>query len=134
MHLFILNCPLQYAKRLVTYLQGKLQCRCVLWIINWALQMHFNPRAPLGANKLVSEDWTKRDHTGLQRIYVIWYSFCILGKIFARPFELKQLPFAGFCFCKDKNYLFLISNGKKWLSLTKSFWEIYHHCKCFGRY
>ena len=44
MHLFILNWPLQYAKRPVTYLQGKRQCRCVIWIINWELQMHFNPR------------------------------------------------------------------------------------------
>ena len=60
-------------------MEGKRQCSCVVWIINWALQIHCNPRVPLGANKLVSEDWTKTDHRVLQKIYVIWYSFWILG-------------------------------------------------------
>ena len=55
------------------------------------------PRVSLGANKLVSNDWMKRDHRALQRIYVIWYSFCILGKFLARYFELKQLPIPGCC-------------------------------------
>ena len=60
-------------------MQGKRQFRFVVWIINWALQIHCNPRVPLGANKLVSEDWTKTDHRVLQKIYVIWYSSWILG-------------------------------------------------------
>ena len=82
MHLFIPNYPLKYAKR---------WRRCAVWIINWALEIHCNPKVSLGANKLVSEDSTKRNHRGWQRIYAIWYSFCILGENFARPFELKQI-------------------------------------------
>ena len=60
-------------------MQGKRQFRCVIWIINWALQIHCNPKVLLAANKLVSEDWTKTDHRVLQKIYVIWYSSWILG-------------------------------------------------------
>ena len=123
MHLFILNYPLQYAKRLVNWLEGKRKCRCTLWIINRALQIHCNPRVPLGANKLVSEDWTKRGYRGIQRIFGSRCSFLILGKNFARLFELKQLPFPGSCSSWGKNYLFLISNGEKWLSLKKGFWK-----------
>ena len=70
-------------------MEGKQQCRWVSWIINWALQIHCKVRVHLGANKLLSEVWTKRDHRGLQRIYAILYSSCILGKGFARPFEVK---------------------------------------------
>ena len=69
-------------------MQGKRQCRCVVWIINWALQVHCKPRVPLGAIKLFSEDWTKRDHRGLQRIYGILYSFFILGKRFLDVLKL----------------------------------------------
>ena len=96
-------------------MQGKRQGRSVVWIINWALQIHCNPRVPLGAIKLVSEDWTKRDHRGLQRIYGIWYSFCILGKSFARPFEVKQLLFADPVFPKMKIICF-------WFQTMKNDW------------
>ena len=134
MHLFILNYPLQYAKRPVTYLQGERQCRCVVWIINWALQIHCNPRVPLGANQLVSKGGMETDDTVLQKMYLIWYSFRIVGKSFARPFEVKQLPFSRSCSWKGKNHLIFISNNEKWLSLKKSFWKVYHHSKCFGQY
>ena len=50
-------------------------------------------RVPLGANKLLLKGCMKRDHRGLQKIYVILYSFCILGENFARDFEIKQCPF-----------------------------------------
>ena len=96
-------------------MQGKWQCRCVVWIINWALQIHCNPRVPLGAIKLVSEDWTKRDHRGLKRIYGIWYSFCILGKSFARPFEGKQIAVLWSCFFYDEIICF-------WFQTTKNDW------------
>ena len=79
-------------------MQGKQECRCVVWIINGALEVHCNQRVDLGAKKLVSEDWTKRDYRGLQGIYGIWYTFCILGKSFARPFEVNQLPVSWSCF------------------------------------
>ena len=92
MHLFIHNYPLQYAKSLVTWLQGKPKCICVVWIINWALQIHWNPSAPLGDNRLVSKGWMKTDDRVLQQQYVIWYSFCILGKSFTTTFEVKQFP------------------------------------------
>ena len=115
-------------------MQGKRQCRCVVWITNWAPKIRCNPRVPLGAIKLVSEDWTKTDHRVLQKIYVIWYSFCILGESFARLFKVKQLPFPWSCFSSDKNHLFLISNNEKWLSFKKIFWKVYHHSKCFGQY
>ena len=55
--------------------------------------MHCNPRVSLGANQLVSKGRTEIDATLLQKIYVIWYRFCILGKSFARPFDFKQLLF-----------------------------------------
>ena len=62
MYLFILNYPLQYAKRLLTYFQSKQQCRRIVWINNWPLRSHCNPRVPLGVNRLVSKGWMKRDH------------------------------------------------------------------------
>ena len=49
---------------------------------------------PVGANKLVLKDRMERDDRGIQKICVIWYSFCILGRSSARLFEVKQLPFA----------------------------------------
>ena len=105
-------------------MQGKPQCRCVVWIINWALQIHCNPRVPLCAIKLVSEDWTKRDHRGLKRIYGIWYSFCILGKSFARPFEVKQLPVPWSYFSLDENHLVLISNNEwKMIEFEENFFK-----------
>ena len=55
--------------------------------------MHCNPRVSLGANQLVSKGRIEIDATLLQKIYVIWYRFCILGKSFARPFDFKQLLF-----------------------------------------
>ena len=54
------------------------QCRHVVWINNWTLQLHYNLRVLLGTNKLVSQGWMKRDYSGSQNIYVSWYSFGIL--------------------------------------------------------
>ena len=110
------------------------QGRCVVWILSWALQIHCNPRVPLGANQLVSKGGMETDDTVLQKIYLIWYSFCILGKSFARPFEVNQLPFHRSCSLKGKNHLLFISNNEKWLSLKESFWKVYHQSKCSGRY
>ena len=93
--LFILNYPLEYAKRLLTKFESKLKCRHIAWINKRALQIHCNPRIPLRANKMVSKAWMKTDHRGLQRIYVIWYSFCVLGESFARTFVYKQLLILG---------------------------------------
>ena len=134
MHLFILNYPVHYTKRLVIWLQGKWQCTCVMWRINWALTIYCNPRVPLGANKLVSKVWMKTDDQALQKIYEIRYSFCILVKSFARPFEIKWLPIPRSCSQKYENHLFMISNDEKWLSLKKIFWKIYHHFQCFSWY
>ena len=92
MHLFIPNYSLKYAKRLLTWLQGKQKCLCVAWIINWALQIDCNTRVRYGANKLVSKVGIETDLRVLQKIYIILYSFCILSKSFTRPFEVKQLP------------------------------------------
>ena len=91
--LFILNYPLEYAKRLLTLFQSKLQCRHIGWLKNRALQIHCNLTPLLGTNKLVSKAWKKRDHRGLQKVYVIWYSFCVLDESFARTFVYKQLLF-----------------------------------------
>ena len=115
-------------------MQGKLPGRCVVWISSWALQIHCNPRVPLGANQLVSKGWIEIDDTLLQRIYWIQYRFCILGKRFARPFEVRGPSFPGSCFSLDEKRLFLISNNEKWLSLKKSFSKVCHHSKCLGWY
>ena len=96
-------------------MQGKRQCRCVIWINNWALQIHCNPRVPLGANKLVPADWAKRDDRGLQRIYGIWYSFCIVGKKFARPFKLSNFLSFDPVFSKTKIICF-------WFQTMKNDW------------
>ena len=73
-------------------MQGERQCRCVMWI-SLALQIHCDPRVLLGDNKSVSKGSMKTDDRGLQQLYVIWCSFCYLGKHFAKPFEVKQLLF-----------------------------------------
>ena len=71
-------------------MQRKQQGRCVVWISSWALKTHCIAKVSLGANELVSKGWIEIDDTVLQKIYVIWYSFCILDKSFARTFEVKQ--------------------------------------------
>ena len=73
---------------------NKQQWRHIASVNSWALQNLCNPRVPIGANKMVSKGWMKKDHRRLQKIYVIWYSFSVLGERFARPFEYKQLLFA----------------------------------------
>ena len=81
MHLFIFNYTQQYGERLLTYLQGKQQRRGVVWIINWALQIHCNLKVSVSADKFVSKEWMKKDcRGGLQKIYVIWYCFFVLSK------------------------------------------------------
>ena len=80
------------------------------------------------------QGWMNTNHRVLQKIYVIWYSFCILGKSFPRRFEVKELPLPWSCSSYDENYLFLIWSHEEWLSLKKSFWKIYHHSKCFSQY
>ena len=90
-HLFILDYTLKYAKRLVTKLQGMGQCTYVVWRYNWPLQIHCNPRLSLGANTLISNGWMTRNHSRSQKIYVSWYSFCILGENFDRTSEDKEL-------------------------------------------
>ena len=51
------------------------------------------PKGSFGANQFVWKGWMETDDTVLRKIYVIWYSFCILDKSVARPFEVKRLPF-----------------------------------------
>ena len=103
-------------------------------IINWGLQLHCNPRVFRGANKLVSKGRMKLNHRFLEKLYGIWYSFCILVKGFARPFEVEQLSLPRSCFSEGKNHLFLISKDEEWLILKKSFLKSYHHSKCFSWY
>ena len=97
MHLFIPNYLLQYAKRLVTWFQGKRKFIWVVWIFNWALQIHYDRRVLLGANKLVSKVSVETDYRVLQKIDVILYSVYILRQSFTRPFEVKQLPSSWSC-------------------------------------
>ena len=68
----------------------KRQCRCVVWIINQAQQIQCNSRVPLCTNKLVSKRWMNADHRVLRKIYVIWYSFCILVKVLLDPLKLSN--------------------------------------------
>ena len=115
-------------------MQGKQQGRCVVWIISCALKIHCNPRTPLGGNQLVQKCWTEWDDRVVQKIYVIWSSFCILGKSFARPFKVKGLPFPWSCFFWKENQFFFIWNNEKWLNLRKIFWKVYYHSTRFGWY
>ena len=48
------------------------------------------PKVPLSANQLVSGGRMETDDTALQKIYLIRYNFCTMGKSFARPFEVKN--------------------------------------------
>ena len=93
-------------------MEGKQQGRSVVWITSWALQIHCNPRVSLGANQLVSKGWIEIHYRVLQKIYVIWYRFCILGKSFARPFEVKQPRFPDPVFAKMKIICFLFQTMK----------------------
>ena len=77
--------------------------------------MHCNPRVSLGANQLVSKGRIEIDATLLQKIYVIWYRFCILGKSFARPFDFKQLLFPDLVSPKTKIICF-------WFQTMKNDW------------
>ena len=115
-------------------MQGKRQCRCVVWIINWALEIHCNARVPLGANKLVSEDWTKRNPRWLQRTCGIWYLFFVYWVKVLLDF-LKLSNFVSlYSIVPKKKIIFFISNNEKWLNLKKNFSKVYHHSKCFGWY
>ena len=96
-------------------MEGKQQGRCVVWITSWALQIHCNPRVSLGANQLVSKGWIEIDCTVLQKIYVIWYRFCILGKSFARPFDIKESIFLDPVLAKMKIICF-------WFQTMKNDW------------
>ena len=97
-------------------MQGKQQCRCVVWISSWILQIHCKQRVSLGANHLVLKAWIEIDYTVLQKRYVIWYRFCILGKNSAIPFEVNQLLFPDPVFPKMKIICFWFQTMKKdWL-------------------
>ena len=96
-------------------MQGKLQSRCVVSISSWVVQLHCNRKVCLGANQLASEGWIEIDYTVLQKIYVIWYRFCILGKSFAKPFEVKQSLFLDPVFAKMKIICF-------WFETMKNDW------------
>ena len=96
-------------------MQGNLQSRCAVWISSWVAQPHCNRKVFLGANQLASEGWIEIDYTVLQKIYVIWYRFCILCKRFARPFEVKQLLFPDPVFPKMKIICF-------WFQTMKNDW------------
>ena len=107
-------------------MQRKQQGRCVVWISSWALKTHCIAKVSLGANELVSKGWIEIDDTVLQKIYVIWYSFCILGKSFARSFEVNQLLFPFFypVFTKMKIICF-------WFQTMKSDWvwrKVFERC------
>ena len=115
-------------------MQGKRQCRWVVWIVNWALQMHRNPRVLLGVNKLLSKDWSKGDHRGLQRIYVIWFSFFIWAKVLldllslSNFFSLNPLP------PYIKIVCFLFRTVKKDWVWTRNFGGFITNLKCFTWY
>ena len=79
-------------------MQGEQQCRCVVWILSLALQIHCDLKVLLGDNKLVWKGSVKTDDGGLQQLYVIWCRFCILGNIFTALFEVQQLLFPWFVF------------------------------------
>ena len=71
-------------------MQGKQQCRCVVWIINWALQIQWYQRVPLGANKLLSKGWMKTDHS-LNRSYMSFdIAFVSWGKAFLDLLKLSN--------------------------------------------
>ena len=96
-------------------MQGKLQGRCGVWRSSWAQQIHCNPSASLGANQLVSKGRIETHATVLQKIYVIWYRFCILGKSFARPFDIKESIFLDPVLAKMKIICF-------WFQTMKNDW------------
>ena len=98
------------------------------------MHIHCNPRVVFHGNQLVSKGWMKTDHRVLQKIYLIWYNFCILRKSFSRQFEVNQLSFRWSSSSQGKIHLFLIWNDEKWLSLKKNFWKIHHHSQSFSQY
>ena len=112
-------------------MEGKQQGRCVVWITSWALQIHCNPRVSLGSNQLVSKGWIEIDYTVLQKTYVIWYRFCILGKCFARSFEVKQPLFPDPGFPKMKIICFwfqAMKNDLIWRQVFERFITVLNVC------
>ena len=84
---------------------------------------------------MVSKSWVKKGRRRLQKIYVIWYSFCALGESFARTFEHKQhlfprswsrstsFPFTLF-FLRRESFVFLFQTIKNdWV--LRRFFERY---------
>ena len=104
-------------------MQSKRQGRCAVWIISCPLQIHCNPRVPLGANKLVSKGWMETDDRGLQKIYIIWYSFCILGNsVRNSPRQSANAEFfveAYLCFLVFTVAMWLLGLIKKYFSKNK---------------
>ena len=124
MDLLIINYPLQYSKRLVAQLQGKRQCRCVVWIINCALPIHWHPRVLLGANKLVSEHWTKRITEGYRGYMEFDIAFVSWVKVLLDLFKLSKFLSLDPVFPKKKIIYF-------WFKTMKNDWV---WRKCFERY
>ena len=76
---------------------------------------------------LLWKGWMETDDRGFQKIYVIWYSFCILGKSFARPFEINQIPSLDHVLPKTKIISFwfwAMKNDWVWRRVFQSFMNI----------
>ena len=71
-------------------LQMKQQCRYVMWIINWALQIQSYTGVPLGANKLVSKRWMKTDHSLNRRYMLFDIASVSWGKVFLDLLKLSN--------------------------------------------
>ena len=85
--------------------------------------MYYNPMAAGGANQLVRNSWMETDNRVLQKIYVMEYSFCILGNRFAR-LKLSNFLFLGPVFPKRKIICFLFQTmNSSWVCR-----------KCFQRF
>ena len=68
-----------------------------MWIINWALQIHCNPRVSLGANKLVSTSWLKTDDRVKRDMqfdiaFVFWVKILLVLLKLSNFFSLNPVP------------------------------------------
>ena len=69
-------------------MKGKWQCRCAIWIINWALEIRCNPSVPFGENQYKRVEW--KQMTEWYKRYMFEMSFVSWVKVFIDFLKLSN--------------------------------------------
>ena len=105
-------------------MQGKQQCRCVVWIINWALQIHCNSRVPLDPISLYQRIEQREMIDGYRGYMKFDIAFLSWVKVLLDPLKVSNFLSLYPVIPKTKIICFLFQTMKNdWI------WR-----KCFERY